>query len=57
LRRRLDVELVRRGLAPSRTRAADVIAAGRVSVSGSLATTAARQVDGAEPIVVAEPPV
>jgi len=56
LRRRLDVELVRRGLAPSRTRAADAIAAGRVSVSGSLATTAARQVDGAEPIVVAEVP-
>jgi len=56
LRRRLDVELVRRGLAPSRTRAADAIAAGRVSVSGSLATTAARQVDGAEPIVVADPP-
>jgi 23S rRNA (cytidine1920-2'-O)/16S rRNA (cytidine1409-2'-O)-methyltransferase len=56
LRRRLDVELVRRGLAPSRTRAADAIAAGRVSVSGSLATTAARQVDGAEPIVVADVP-
>ena len=56
MRRRLDVELVRRGLAPSRTRAADAIAAGRVSVSGSLATTAARQVDGAEPIVVADTP-
>jgi 23S rRNA (cytidine1920-2'-O)/16S rRNA (cytidine1409-2'-O)-methyltransferase len=56
LRRRLDVELVRRGLAPSRTRAADAIAQGLVSVSGSLATTAARQVDGAEPIVVADPP-
>jgi len=56
LRRRLDVELVRRGLVPSRTRAADAIAAGRVSVSGSLATTAARQVDGAEPIVLADVP-
>ena len=33
-----------------------MIAAGRVSVSGTLATTSARQVDGAEPIVVAEPP-
>jgi 23S rRNA (cytidine1920-2'-O)/16S rRNA (cytidine1409-2'-O)-methyltransferase len=54
LRRRLDVELVRRGLAPSRTRAADAIAAGRVSVSGLPATTPARQVDGAEPIVVAD---
>jgi 23S rRNA (cytidine1920-2'-O)/16S rRNA (cytidine1409-2'-O)-methyltransferase len=52
LRRRLDVELVRRGLAPSRTRAADVIAAGRVTVRGLPATSAARQVDGAEPIVV-----
>jgi 23S rRNA (cytidine1920-2'-O)/16S rRNA (cytidine1409-2'-O)-methyltransferase len=54
LRRRLDVELVRRGLAPSRTRAAEAIASGRVTVSGSPATTAARQVDGAEPIVVAD---
>jgi 23S rRNA (cytidine1920-2'-O)/16S rRNA (cytidine1409-2'-O)-methyltransferase len=53
VRRRLDVELVRRGLAPSRTRAVDDIVAGRVWVSGALATTAARQVDGAEAIVVA----
>ena len=52
MRRRLDVELVRRGLAPSRARAVDAIVAGRVSVSGSPATTAARQVDAAEPIVV-----
>jgi 23S rRNA (cytidine1920-2'-O)/16S rRNA (cytidine1409-2'-O)-methyltransferase len=56
LRRRLDVELVRRGLVPSRTRATDAIAAGRVTVSGLPATTAARQVDGAEPIVVADEP-
>ena len=54
MRRRLDVELVRRGLAPSRTRAADAIAAGRVTVGGLPATTAARQVDGAEPIVVVD---
>jgi 23S rRNA (cytidine1920-2'-O)/16S rRNA (cytidine1409-2'-O)-methyltransferase len=52
VRRRLDVELVRRGLAPSRTRAVDDIVAGRVCVSGTLATTAARQVDAAEAIVV-----
>jgi 23S rRNA (cytidine1920-2'-O)/16S rRNA (cytidine1409-2'-O)-methyltransferase len=52
VRRRLDVELVRRGLAPSRNRAVDVIVAGRVSVGGALATTAARQVDAAEAIVV-----
>jgi 23S rRNA (cytidine1920-2'-O)/16S rRNA (cytidine1409-2'-O)-methyltransferase len=56
LRRRLDVELVRRGLAPTRTRAADTIAAGRVSVGGLPATTPARQVDAAEPIVVADQP-
>ncbi|MDQ1481060.1 MAG: rRNA (cytidine1920-2-O)/16S rRNA (cytidine1409-2-O)-methyltransferase [Actinomycetota bacterium] len=54
MRRRLDVELVRRGLAPSRTRAVDDIVAGRVCVSGALATTAARQVDAAEAIVVTE---
>jgi 23S rRNA (cytidine1920-2'-O)/16S rRNA (cytidine1409-2'-O)-methyltransferase len=54
VRRRLDVEIVRRGLAPSRTRAVEAIVAGRVSVSGTLATTAARQVDAAEPIVVAD---
>ena len=53
MRRRLDVELVRRGLAPSRARAVEAIAAGRVSVSGTPTTTAARQVDAAEPIVVA----
>ena len=52
MRRRLDVELVRRGLAPSRARAVEAIDAGRVSVSGTPATTAARQVDAAEPIVV-----
>jgi 23S rRNA (cytidine1920-2'-O)/16S rRNA (cytidine1409-2'-O)-methyltransferase len=56
LRRRLDVELVRRGLAPSRTRAVDAIAAGRVMVSGLPATISARQVDGAEPIVVVDEP-
>jgi 23S rRNA (cytidine1920-2'-O)/16S rRNA (cytidine1409-2'-O)-methyltransferase len=56
VRRRLDVELVRRGLAPSRSRAVEAITAGRVSVSGTPATTAARQVDAAEPIVVAAEP-
>jgi 23S rRNA (cytidine1920-2'-O)/16S rRNA (cytidine1409-2'-O)-methyltransferase len=54
VRRRLDVEIVRRGLAPSRARAVEAIVAGRVSVSGTPASTAARQVDAAEPIVVAE---
>jgi 23S rRNA (cytidine1920-2'-O)/16S rRNA (cytidine1409-2'-O)-methyltransferase len=53
VRRRLDVEIVRRGLAASRAQAVDAIVAGRVTVSGNPATTAARQVDTAEPIVVA----
>ena len=46
---RLDTELVRRGLARSRQRAADLIAAGRVQVDGSVATKPAQQVPpGAE---------
>jgi 23S rRNA (cytidine1920-2'-O)/16S rRNA (cytidine1409-2'-O)-methyltransferase len=52
VRRRLDVELVRRGLVPSRARAAVAIDAGRVLVGGAPATTAARQVDGGEPIAL-----
>ena len=52
MRRRLDVELVRRGLVPSRTRAVEVIGAGRVLVGGSPASTPARQVDGAEAIAL-----
>jgi 23S rRNA (cytidine1920-2'-O)/16S rRNA (cytidine1409-2'-O)-methyltransferase len=56
LRRRLDTELVRRGLAPSRARAVDAINEGRVRVSGAPAASAARQVDAAEPIAVLPPP-
>ena len=52
MRRRLDVELVRRGLVPSRMRAVEVIGAGRVLVGGAPASTPARQVDGAEAIAV-----
>ncbi|GMU77346.1 MAG: TlyA family rRNA (cytidine-2'-O)-methyltransferase [Acidimicrobiia bacterium] len=52
VRRRLDVELVRRGLAESRTTAARLIGAGRVRVAGLPATTSARRVDGAAPITV-----
>jgi len=52
VRRRLDVELVRRGLVPSRTRAAEAIGAGRVLVGGAPASTPARQVDGAEAIAL-----
>ena len=55
MRRRLDVELVRRGLVPSRTRAVEAIDAGRVLVGGAPASTPARQVDGGEPIAVLDP--
>ncbi len=39
-RRRLDAELVRRGLAPSRSQAQEAVNAGRVSVAGITATKA-----------------
>jgi 23S rRNA (cytidine1920-2'-O)/16S rRNA (cytidine1409-2'-O)-methyltransferase len=51
--RRLDAELVRRGLAGSRQRAAEVIEAGRVRVRGVPALSAARRVAGDEPISLA----
>ncbi len=56
MRRRLDTELVRRGLAGSRTDAARLVADGRVLVSGSVALKAARQVGPGEPVVVQGPP-
>jgi 23S rRNA (cytidine1920-2'-O)/16S rRNA (cytidine1409-2'-O)-methyltransferase len=56
VRRRLDAELVRRGLATSRTAAQQLIAAGRVLVAGSVAERAARQVSPAEPVVVTGDP-
>ena len=52
VRRRLDVELVRRGLADSRTAAARLIGDGRVAVAGMPATTSARRVETGEPITV-----
>lgn len=52
VRRRLDVELVRRGMAESRTGAARLIGDGRVRVGGMPATTSARRVDPATPITV-----
>lgn len=54
MRRRLDAELVRRGLVRSRTAAAEAIAAGQVSVSGARADKAARLVGEDEPITLAE---
>jgi 23S rRNA (cytidine1920-2'-O)/16S rRNA (cytidine1409-2'-O)-methyltransferase len=54
-RRRLDAELVRRGLARSREQAAALIADGRVRVAGRVASKSATGVGGADPIVVSEP--
>ena len=51
-RARLDSELVRRGLAPSRERAAGLIADGRVHVAGRPASKAATQVESGAAIVV-----
>ena len=56
MRRRLDVELVRRGLVGSRTKAVEAIERGGVTVAGAPADRPARLVDAAEPIVVAGAP-
>lgn len=53
-RRRLDAELVRRGLARSREHAAALVADGRVRVSGRVAAKPATGVATADPIVVAD---
>lgn len=52
MRRRLDAELVRRGLARSREHAASLVAQGRVVVAGSVATKPATQVDDAAAVLV-----
>ncbi|MFI1886766.1 TlyA family RNA methyltransferase [Streptomyces jumonjinensis] len=52
-RRRLDAELVRRSLARSREHAAQLIAAGRVTVGGNVATKSATQVETSAAVVVA----
>ncbi len=51
-RRRLDAELVRRDLAPSRARARELIESGRVTVGGAPAAKPARLVDPGEAVVV-----
>ncbi len=56
MRRRLDVELVRRGLVESRREAHDVVEAGRVLVGGAPALKLARLVGSDEPIVIMGPP-
>src|SRR4249919_1144084 len=55
-RRRLDAELVRRGLAASRTDAQASVAAGRVLVNGAPADKPARLVAAGDAVVVAGPP-
>jgi 23S rRNA (cytidine1920-2'-O)/16S rRNA (cytidine1409-2'-O)-methyltransferase len=51
-RTRLDTELVRRGLARSRTHAAELVAAGRVRLRGTPARKPATLVDPADPVLV-----
>jgi 23S rRNA (cytidine1920-2'-O)/16S rRNA (cytidine1409-2'-O)-methyltransferase len=53
-RARLDAELVRRGLAHSRTHASELIEAGRVTVRGTPASKAATAVELDAPVVVRE---
>jgi 23S rRNA (cytidine1920-2'-O)/16S rRNA (cytidine1409-2'-O)-methyltransferase len=53
-RRRLDAELVRRRLARSREHASQLIAAGRVTVGGTVAAKPATQVETSAAVVVRE---
>ena len=55
-RRRLDAELVRRGLVASRERAQGAITSGRVLVSGAVAERASRLVAPFEPVELLGPP-
>jgi 23S rRNA (cytidine1920-2'-O)/16S rRNA (cytidine1409-2'-O)-methyltransferase len=52
---RLDRELVRRGLAPSREAASDAIREGRVLVAGSVAAKPSTLVSAADPVALAGP--
>lgn len=53
-RQRLDREMVRRGLARSRSEAADLVARGLVRVAGSVAEKPSRLVSPSEPIALAQ---
>ena len=55
-RRRLDLELVRRGLVTNREQAQSAVAAGQVLVHGAVADKASRLVDRADPLILAGPP-
>lgn len=52
---RLDSELVRRGLARSRTHAARLVADGHVTLDGAVVVKPARQVDPAQALEVVAP--
>lgn len=52
--RRIDAELVRRKLAPSRTKAQEIIQAGYVKLDGEVVYKPARQMDPAQALVVDE---
>ena len=55
-RRRLDTELVRRGLVPSRDRAREAVASGQVTVNGAVAQKAGRLVLPGDAVELAGPP-
>ena len=55
-RRRLDTELVRRGLVASRDRAREAVASGLVTVNGAVAQKASRQVLPGDALELAGPP-
>jgi 23S rRNA (cytidine1920-2'-O)/16S rRNA (cytidine1409-2'-O)-methyltransferase len=55
-RRRLDAELLRRGLVTSRREAQLLIAEDRVQIDGAIANKAARQVSAAESLHITGPP-
>lgn len=55
-RRRLDAELLRRELVPSRSVAQQLIEADRVLVNGAVAAKASRQVSASDAVVVEGPP-
>jgi 23S rRNA (cytidine1920-2'-O)/16S rRNA (cytidine1409-2'-O)-methyltransferase len=50
----LDAELVRRGLARSRSQAAELVAAGRVKVGGQVATKVATAIGTDDPVLVVD---
>ncbi|MGH9306636.1 MAG: TlyA family RNA methyltransferase [Acidimicrobiales bacterium] len=56
VRRRLDTEMVRRGLSVSRARAQELVSEGSVLVGGAVATKASRLVHQGESVSVSAPP-